>query len=84
MLLLVLLGLGGLPLLVEPGELGADPVELLGALGAVAVGLGGVVAHDVADGRVAVADLDLLDAEVVAHVVVASRAGERLLGLGHP
>ena len=44
-----------------------DPVELLPAAGAVVVGFGGVVADDVADGGVAVADLDVFDAQVVAH-----------------
>ena len=54
------------------------------AAGAVAFGLGRVVADDVADGGVAVADPDLLDAQVVADAAVAALAGERLLGLGHP
>ena len=78
------LGRGALALLGESGELGLDPREPLLAADAVALGLGRVVADDVADGGVAVADPDLLDAQVVADAAVAALAGERLLGLGHP
>ena len=60
------LRLGALALLGEAGELGLDPLEPLLAAGAVALGLGRVVADDVADSGVAVADPDLLDAQVVA------------------
>src|SRR5215210_7156399 len=65
---------------LDPLELGLDAGELVLALGAVAVGLGGVVADDEALRLAAaglVADRDLLDPEVVADAAVAALAGER-------
>src|SRR5439155_11310780 len=61
----------------DPLELGLQPLDRLVALGALAVGLGGVVADDEALGRVALADADLLDAQVVAHGLIAPLARER-------
>ena len=51
----------------EALELGRDPFDPFLAARLVALGLGGVVADDVALGRVTVADANFLDAEVVAH-----------------
>jgi len=47
------------------------------------LGLGRVVADDIADSGVAVADPHLFDAQVVLDCAVAALAGERLLSLGH-
>src|SRR5215218_10867402 len=73
---------------VDPVELGLQPADRVVALGAFALGLGGVVADDEALGRVTRADADLLDAEVVAHGLVAALARQRGLGaravVAHP
>ena len=61
----------------DPLELGFEPADRLLALRALAFGLGGVVADDEALGRVALPDVDLLDAEVVAHGLVAALARQR-------
>ena len=62
------LGLRALTLSGQTIELGLDPLDRLLAPGTVTIGLDGVVADDVALGRVTVTDLDLLDAEVVLTV----------------
>jgi len=78
------LGLG-VGVLADDGQLaGLDPRDPLLAPGLVALGFGRVVADDVADGGIAVAEADFLDAQVVPDLPVAARAGEHRLGLGHP
>ncbi len=66
----------------DPVELGLQARDRVVAVGLVAFGFGGVVADDEALGRVAVADADLLDAQVVADGLVAALARERLLRVG--
>src|SRR3990172_5114940 len=70
------------PDLFDPRELGLEAGELGVALGLVAFGLGRVVADDEAPRRVAFAEADVLDAQVVADGLVAARAGERRLRVG--
>ena len=71
------LGLGAFALELEPGELGLDPGDPLLAARLVAFGRGGVVADDEALRCVAVADVDFLDAQVLADGAVAARARQR-------
>ena len=62
-------GLGGLGLGArrgDPVEFGLQARDGVVAVGLVAFGFGGVVADDEALGRVAVADADLFDAQVLA------------------
>ncbi len=77
-----LLGLGLGALAVDALKLCLRPRDRLLALGLFAVGFGGVVADDKALGRVTVTDHDLLDAQVVAHGLIAALARERRRGVG--
>jgi len=72
---------GGVCCTVPSGAGERDELEAL-ELRLVAFGLGGVVADDVARGRLAVADSDLLDAQVLADLLVAAGARERGLRVG--
>src|SRR5215218_4839085 len=67
---------------LDPLELGLDPVERPRAPLALARRLLRVVADDEAALQVAFAEADLLHAQVVAHLAVATLAGERRLGGG--
>ena len=66
----------------DPLKLGGDQGELLLALVAVAFGLGGVVAEHEPAGRVALAEADLLDPQVVADLLVAALPGQHLGDVG--
>jgi hypothetical protein len=63
-------------------QLALDCGQLLGALVAVALGLLGVVAEHEPPGRIPAADLDLLDPQVVAHLLVAALPRQHLGHLG--
>jgi len=62
-------------------ELSFQARDRVGAQRLIAFGLGGVVADDEASGGFAVADADLLDAQVLADLLVAAGARERGLRL---
>ena len=65
----------------DPVEFGLQARDRVLARGLVAFGFGGVVADDEALGRVAFADADFLDSQVLADGLVAALAGERGLGV---